>query len=200
MKIKICGLRKLEDALLCERLGTDALGFIFYKSSKRFIEPKDVTSITNRLSPFTAKIGVFVNHSVDEINIISSIAKLNVAQIHSINDNENLSNLSLPYYKTYRVNNSFDFNQLPTNEYFLLDSFIENELGGTGIKFNWELIPKPLLNKVIIAGGITENDLSVLIKINPYGIDLSSSLEDENGHKSELKIKSFFTKLNLLRS
>jgi phosphoribosylanthranilate isomerase len=201
MKIKICGLRKLEDALLCERLGADALGFIFYKSSKRFIEPKYVTSITNRLSPFTAKIGVFVDHSVDEINIISSRAKLKVAQIHSINDDENLSNLALPYYKTYRVNNSFDFNELPTNEYFLLDSFIENEPGGTGVKFDWNLIPNNLLNKAIIAGGINENDLSILLnKIKPYGIDLSSSLEVENGNKSEIKIKSFFTKLHHLRS
>jgi phosphoribosylanthranilate isomerase len=201
MKIKICGIRKLEDALLCESLGADAIGFVLYPQSRRFINPELIHTITKHLSPFTLKMGVFVNHSVDEINRIVKTAKLNVAQIHSIVEDEDLLKIDIPYFNSYRISKSFNFNSIIDNGYFLLDTLDKDNYGGTGVKFDWNLIPNNLLNKAIIAGGINENDLSILLnKIKPYGIDLSSSLEDENGDKSKIKIKSFFTKLHHLRS
>ena len=81
MKVKICGITNLEDALLCESLGADALGFIFYKKSKRFVEPKVVGKIISELSPFTVKVGVFVNEDTNVINKIAVSSGLNVVQL-----------------------------------------------------------------------------------------------------------------------
>lgn len=194
MKVKICGITNVEDAILCERLGADALGFIFYKNSKRYIEPNQVSGIISQLSPFTVKVGVFVNENADMINRIISETKINLVQVHN-DSNISEKDILVPTIKAFRVNNEFDFNILGNfiNNYILLDSYSQNEYGGTGKIFDWNKIPKNIIHKIILAGGISSANIEYICKeIKPVAVDLSSSLEKYPGKKDPEKVSEFF--------
>ena len=203
MKVKICGITNLDDALFAEQLGVDAIGFIFYKQSKRYISPETAKVISQKLSAFTAKVGVFVNETEDEINRIAATAKLNLIQLHGDEKPEMISKLLLPSIKSFRVNEDFKFSILveyPCTNY-LFDTFSQNEFGGTGKTFDWNIIPPLVRKRIIIAGGVSEKNVEeIFTKINPYAVDVSSSLETSPGKKDHIKMKSFFQIINQLRS
>jgi len=202
MKIKVCGITNIEDALRAEALGADALGFVFYNKSKRYISPTEVKIITNKLSPFTMKVGVFVNESPDMINILSEETGINTLQLHGNEQPEILSKLLLPAIKAFRINDDFEFKQLDNYSNFsiLLDTHSNDDYGGTGQTFTWELIPNEIRKKIILAGGISIDNIEILFKkIKPAEIDLSSSLEIEPGKKDNEKMKEFFNKVNQFR-
>lgn len=195
MKVKICGITNLEDALLCEKLGADALGFIFYDKSKRYIQPNSAQDIIKMLSPFTLKVGVFVNEIPENINAISKLAGLNLVQLHGDETPKQIGEINLPTIKAFRVNDDFDFNVLNDykNCYFLFDSYSKTEYGGTGKTFNWNIIPKLLNGKIILSGGISSSNIQRIInEVNPYAVDVSSSVEEYPGKKNEIKLKEFF--------
>lgn len=202
MQVKICGITNLEDALLCCELGADALGFIFYSMSKRFITYEKAKEIINQLPNFIVKVGVFVNHPFEEVNVNAKEIGLNIIQLHGEESPEYINEISLPVIKSFRVNETFDFSRL--DKYpkcsFLLDTFSEHEPGGTGKTFNWETIPKSIRNKIILAGGISvENIESVFREVQPQAVDLSSSVESSPGIKDHKKLKEFFSLVNKMR-
>jgi len=202
MKIKICGITNIEDALAAESLGADAVGFIFYKKSKRYITPEQAENIIKTLSPFTTKVGVFVNETFEIINIISKQTGINVVQLHGDENPDIMKSISLPGIKAFRVDDNFDYKKL--NQYqeysILLDAYSENDYGGTGNKFNWEKIPFEIKNRIILSGGISSDNIEFIYKnINPAAFDLSSSLEIKPGKKDKKKMKNFFNKVNLIR-
>lgn len=202
MKIKICGITNLEDAKLCAELGSDAIGFIFYKQSKRYVEPRIVKEIINHLPPFLTKVGVFVNEDVAEVNSIAEEVGLNIVQLHGDETPEYSNKINLPIIKAFRIKEDFDFSIL--SEYkncsFLLDSFHNDEYGGTGLKFNWDKIPEKIKDKIILAGGVSENNIKQIYQeIRPYAIDVSSSVEVKPGIKDHKRIKRLFEKYNELR-
>ncbi len=202
MKVKICGITNLDDALMCEKLGADALGFIFYKKSKRYIEPKKVKEIINCLSPFTMKVGVFVNETSEDVNKIAKEIQLNVVQLHGDETPGFVERISLPVIKSFRVSINYDFSVLNNykNVFYLLDSHSKEAFGGTGIKFNWNLIPEGLKNKIILAGGVSiENIEEIFRNINPIAVDLTSSLESKPGKKDKERTERFFLKINSLK-
>ena len=202
MKIKVCGITNIEDALRAEALGADALGFIFYKLSKRYVSPVEVKLITKELSPFTTKVGVFVNETLEQINKVSDETGINVVQLHGNEEPDILENLSHPAIKAFRVNDDFDFKKLDNFKdcSILLDAYSENDYGGTGQKFNWEIIPNHIRGIIILSGGIsTENLDDIFKKIKPAAIDLSSSVETVPGKKDTVKMEEFFKKVNQLR-
>ncbi len=202
MKVKICGITNLEDALLAINLGADAVGFIFYEKSKRYIQTQKAAEIISQLPPFVFKVGVFVNESIDQINNIAETAGLNAIQLHGDECPEFAGEIKLPVIKSIRVRNSDDINiieQYP-NCSSLLDSFDKEFYGGTGANFNWDLIPDSTKGKIILAGGVsTENIEKIFYEIKPYAVDLSSSVEEFPGKKSVSKMKDFFSKVNKLR-
>lgn len=203
MKVKICGITNIEDALLAEQLGADAIGFIFYKASKRYISPEAARTISNKLSAFTLKVGVFVNETEDEINSIATTAKLNLIQLHGDEIPELAERLILPSIKSFRMQDAFDFSLLDKypSANFLLDTFTQNEFGGTGKTFDWSIIPLSLRGRIIIAGGVSEKNVEdIFTNINPYAVDVSSSLEISPGKKDHDKMKNFFQIKNQLRS
>jgi phosphoribosylanthranilate isomerase len=202
MKIKICGITNTEDALAAESFGADAVGFIFYKKSKRYVSPEQAEQIIKTLSPFTTKVGVFVDETFEIINKISKQTGINVVQLHGDENLQIMKSISLPVIKAFRVDNNFDYNKL--NQYqeysILLDAYSENNYGGTGNKFNWEKIPFEIKNKIILAGGISSENIEIIYKnINPAAVDLSSSLEIRPGRKDKKKMEKFFNTVNLLR-
>jgi phosphoribosylanthranilate isomerase len=193
LKIKICGITNK----------ADAVGLVFYRGSKRFISPEVASEIIKELSPFTVKVGVFVNEQPEIINEISKKLKINVVQLHGDESPEVVSKINLPVIKCFRVKNGFDFSVLEkyNNASFLLDSFSETEFGGTGKIFKWSLIPDYLRNKIILSGGISVKNIETIYKnIKPAAVDLSSSLELEPGKKDKRKVEEFFQIIKYLRS
>lgn len=202
MKIKTCGITNLEDALLCESEGADALGFILYKKSKRYIEPELVKKIISHLSPFIMKVGVFVNEPPDFINETVAYLNLNSVQLHGEESPEIARKINLPVIKSFRINNEFDFSVLQkySDISFLFDTYSDSDYGGTGKIFNWELIPGEIRGKIILAGGVSINNIeNIFNNIKPAAVDLSSSIESEPGKKDKAKVKEFFKKINYLR-
>ncbi len=202
MKVKICGITNIEDAKYCCNLGTDALGFVFYKKSKRYINYINAKDIIDKLPAFILKVGVFVNNSIEEINEISKIIGLNAVQLHGDESPEFITQINLPVIKSFRINENFDFSILDKFKTcsFLLDSYSKDDYGGTGKNFNWNLIPTHLKNKIILAGGISvENIQYIYNHIKPQAVDLSSSVEIIPGKKDFDKLKRFFKVLNNLR-
>ena len=202
MKIKICGITNIEDALVAETLGADAVGFIFYEKGKRYVAPETVRGITNVLSPFTIKVGVFVDESSEIINAKSKLAGINVVQLHGNEKQDIINSISFPVIKVFRVDNNFDYKMI--DQYngcsILLDIYSEKSYGGTGKQFYWEKIPAKIRNNIILAGGVSlENIESIFKNINPAAVDLSSSLEITPGKKDKKKMEKFFNKINLLR-
>ncbi|MCP5063580.1 MAG: phosphoribosylanthranilate isomerase [Ignavibacteriae bacterium] len=199
MKVKICGITNIEDAMLCYNLGADAIGFIFYERSERYITPEKAKEIIEKLPAFILKVGVFVNESSEKINSISKEIKLNLVQLHGDETPEEIIIIDLPVIKAFRVDDTFDYSIL--SEYkncsFLLDSFDKKDYGGTGKKFDWDKIPNELKNKIILAGGVSTDSIEYICKnVKPSAIDASSSLEIIPGKKDKQKIDDFFKEFN----
>ena len=195
MKIKICGIKTENAAQAVENYGADFIGCIFYKKSRRYIEPEVAAQI---LKPLTRvkKVGVFVDENVSIVNEISELLKLDYVQLHGNENPDYAAQINKPIIKAYRFGENFnidDANNFPC-EFILIDSFVKGQVGGTGQTFNWEnsaekisRITKP----IFIAGGISqENFRDAARTFKPYALDVSGSLEVD-GEKSVEKIKSF---------
>ena len=203
MKVKICGITNLDDAKLSYELGADAIGFIFYEKSKRYIAPEKAKEIIRQIPAFVLKVGVFVNESTDKINNIAKGIKLNLNQLHGNESPEMIADIDLPVIKAFRVSEDFDYSIIKQyyNCSFLLDTYNKNEFGGTGQQFNWKNIPSEIKSEIILAGGISENNIEQICKdVNPYAIDVSSSIEKEPGKKDHKKLKKLFKKIYEIRN
>jgi phosphoribosylanthranilate isomerase len=203
VKVKICGITKLDDALLCSESGADAIGFIFYNKSKRYIQPEEAKSIISELPAFILKVGVFVNENSDTVNKTAKLTGLNAVQLHSDEDMQYLERINYPIIKSFRVHEGFNYETLNSfiNCDWLLDTYSEKEYGGTGEVFDWDLIPENIRNKIILAGGISINNIEeVFRKVKPFMVDLSSSLESSPGRKDKNKVTEFMNKIKELRN
>jgi phosphoribosylanthranilate isomerase len=203
MKVKICGITNYEDAKFCVESGADALGFIFYHKSKRYILPEKAKEIVSKLPAFVFKIGVFVNESLNAVNEIAEKVGLNIVQLHGDESSDYIELIKYPVIKSFRISPDFNFGSIEKykNCNFLLDAYDENYFGGSGKVFNWDIIPQFLRSKIILAGGISEKNIqSIFENINPYAVDIASSLEKSPGIKDHKKIKSFFELYNSLRN
>lgn len=203
MHIKICGITNLDDAILCAENGANALGFVFYKQSKRYINPDAAAEIISNLPPFILKVGVFVNEDPGTINNIIKDTGLNIAQLHGSETVSHTKKICAPVIKSFRVDTNFNWDTINNfkNCTVLLDSFSRNEFGGSGKAFDWNNIPGILCNKIILSGGISIDNIEVVFrKIKPAAVDLSSSLEIEPGKKDSNKVKDFFKLFTLLNS
>jgi len=180
MKIKFCGMTNLDDCLCAQDLGVDYVGFVFYEKSKRYVEPKIVTSIVKHLHVKT--VGVFVDKSVEDIKNIMQECNLDFAQVYEDFEIENR-------IRVFRI-----IDKLPesvSDGLILLDSF-SALVGGSGKSFNWQLLEGfEAVNRAFIAGGISIENAEHLALYRPYGVDLVSSIEMYPGKKDFNKMKSF---------
>lgn len=194
MKIKICGITNLEDALYAAYAGADALGFVFYDKSPRYIDPLYAKDIITQLPPFVQSVGLFVNHSADEINSIASISKIDLAQIHFDISHEEYKQINVKKIKVVRVQNKNDLINL-REDFYLVDAFVEN-YGGEGKRINLDWFQNIDCSKLILAGGLNAENLSQLNGFGFYGVDVSSGVESSKGKKDPAKIKDFIIKAN----
>ncbi|MEM7009808.1 MAG: phosphoribosylanthranilate isomerase [Thermodesulfobacteriota bacterium] len=195
-KVKICGITNLEDAQAAVELGTDALGFIFYKDSKRYVEPQIAGDIISKLPPFITTVGVFVNASVEDISEIQEKTQVSALQLHGDESPEFCSSLQGKIIKVLRVKDKHDLDPLAQYpvEAILLDTYSDKEYGGTGSTFDWGVLKDLKTDKkIILSGGLTPENVSEAIStVRPYAVDVSSGVEASAGKKDHIKLKQFF--------
>ncbi len=198
MRVKICGITNLEDALNAIEFGADALGFVFYEKSPRYIEPKVAREIITKLPPFVQSIGLFVNVSSDLVNLISNQCKINLAQIH-FEANENFfKKLKIPHLKVVRASSKEDILKFES-EYRIVDAFVES-YGGEGKRVNLDWFSKVDCSKIILAGGLSCENVVEVLDFGFYGVDVSSGVESYKGKKDKKKLENFLKKVKRVNS
>ncbi|HTZ17457.1 MAG TPA: phosphoribosylanthranilate isomerase [Dissulfurispiraceae bacterium] len=198
MKVKICGITNLEDALAAVEYGADALGFVFYPKSPRVVTPEKAKEIVAQLPPFITTVGVFVNEDPVKIKAVMTSTHLSVVQLHG-EESPAQCTLWTPTVKAFRVKDFVDLK--PLEQYkcmsaYLLDTFAPSSYGGTGQIFNWDIaLEAKKFGPIILAGGLTTDNVEKAVRwVMPYAVDVSSGVEAEKGKKDLQKMKEFIDK------
>jgi phosphoribosylanthranilate isomerase len=186
----------VEDALDAIDAGVDAIGLVFYAQSPRYVSVEQAQKIAEAIPPFVSVVGLFVNATKSEIESILSKVRLDILQFHGDESAQDCEQINLPYYKAIRVKTDTNLVQCAVEfsgaKALLLDAFSESTFGGTGQTFDWSLIPKNLTKPVILAGGLTpENVTSAINQVRPYAVDVSGGVEARKGIKDAAKIAAF---------
>ncbi|MGB0781632.1 MAG: phosphoribosylanthranilate isomerase [Marinomonas sp.] len=195
-KVKICGITNMDDAQMACGHGADALGFVFYEKSPRYIAPEKANAIVAQLPPFVTPVALFVDAEASLIDSVIAGSSRWVIQFHGDESEQECLSYQRPYIKALRVRDGDDvaflFTQYPSASAMLLDAFKEGVPGGTGEVFNWSLIPDELSKPIVLAGGLTPNNVNQAIaQVSPYAVDVSGGVELSKGLKSESKVKEF---------
>ncbi len=189
MKVKICGITNYDDAMYAADAGTDALGFVFYPKSPRFISYEECAKIIEKLPPFITKVGLFVNNTKEEIEKGFLLSKIDIAQIHFDVDETFLQKLNVKYLPVVRAKKAEDIEKYASS-FRIIDAFTP-EYGGSGKRVNLEWFKNKDCSKIILAGGLTPQNLDQIQGFNFYGVDVSSGVEAYKGKKDFLKVKQF---------
>ena len=197
MRVKICGITNLQDALDAVNSGANALGFVFYANSPRYITPLKAKEIVEKLPPFVQAVGLFVNENENFINEICNESKMQLAQIIDDNDILNYELLTTKYIKVLRVKSQEDLKNL-NSDYYLVDAFVEG-FGGEGKRVALEWFEHMDCSKFILAGGLTSNNLKEIDGYGFYGVDVSSGVEESKGKKSKQKMIDFVKEANEIK-
>ncbi len=195
MRVKICGITRLRDALVAVECGADALGFVFAPGSPRFVPPERVREIVRKIPPYVSTVGVFVDAGEEEVNRIVERSGVGAAQFHGSEEPAFLRRFSFPVVKAFRVNAEFDpeILQRYPGPAFLLDACKDRGTRGFGQTFDWSVAARAAkYGRIILAGGLTaENVGRAIEEVRPYAVDVSSGVESSAGIKDERKIVSF---------
>jgi phosphoribosylanthranilate isomerase len=195
MRTKICGITNLEDAHDAINAGVNALGFVFYPKSPRYITPENALNIVKQLPPFVQCVALFVNENPQTINEICKMAKMDIAQIISEDDSAlYYEKLETKYVKVVRAQCENDIVKYK-NEYILVDAFVE-EFGGKGKRVALEWFKNVDCSRIILAGGLNESNLSELKGYDFYAVDVSSGVEASKGKKDKSKMINFVKAAN----
>jgi phosphoribosylanthranilate isomerase len=196
LRIKICGITNVVDAVAAVDAGADALGFMFFDKSKRHVTAGAVAEIVRELPPLVAKVGVFVNPTADFVHETIEVARIDTIQLHGEETPEFCAQFPLKVIKAFRVKDHETLRDcLHYREHaWLLDSYVEGALGGTGVTFNWDVAVEAtrLSRMVMLAGGLkVETVAGAVAKVRPYAVDVSSGVEAAPGKKNPAKIRAF---------
>jgi len=200
-RVKICGITRIEDALEAIKAGADALGFVFYKPSPRYITPERAADIIRQLPPFVTTVALFVNEPEEGIYRILSTTRCDLLQFHGDESPDFCESFNRPWIKALRVKDAKTLSeqllQYTGARALLLDSYRAGVPGGTGETFNWELIPSHPPRPIILAGGLTPDNISTAVQqLQPYGVDVSGGVEAQKGIKDPVKIHAFIRGAN----
>ena len=196
VKVKICGITNLEDALCASDAGADALGFVFHEPSPRCVSLETAAAIARKLPPHVVKVGVFVD--APEERVLRAIAgcSLNLLQFHGHEAPDYCLEFGLMSMKAFRIKDAASLQELakyPTDAW-LLDSYVEGRSGGTGQRFNWELArqARDLGRPIFLAGGLTPQNVAEAVQlVQPYAVDVSSGVESAPGKKDHQQVGAF---------
>lgn len=189
MWVKICGITNLEDALCAIDAGADALGFVFYSKSPRYITPKNAKHIAAQLPLDVKKIGLFVDVTPEEIGVICKEAQMDMAQIHFDVDKAFWSALKVPFLRVVRAKDASDIGQYK-GLIRLVDAYVDG-FGGAGQQIDLSLFENADRENIILAGGLTPENVAQMKPLGFYGVDVSSGVEKSKGIKDHNKVRAF---------
>ncbi|KIY39067.1 N-(5'-phosphoribosyl)anthranilate isomerase [Pseudomonas sp. 10-1B] len=196
VRSKICGITRIEDALAAAEAGADAIGFVFYANSPRAVDVRQARAIIAELPPFVSTVGLFVNASRCELNEILEVVPLDLLQFHGDETPQDCEGYHRPWIKALRVRPGDDLEaacQLYAGARgMLLDTYVPGVPGGTGEAFDWSLVPAHLSKPIILAGGLSADNVGQAIaQVRPYAVDVSGGVEQAKGIKDAAKIEAF---------
>ncbi|AHL76033.1 N-(5'-phosphoribosyl)anthranilate isomerase [Stutzerimonas stutzeri] len=196
VRSKICGITRIEDALVAAAAGADAIGLVFYAKSPRAVSISQARAIIAALPPFVTTVGLFVNASRCELNEILDAVPLDMLQFHGDETPTDCEGFHRPWYKALRVLPGEDIRAQATRyvgaSAILLDTFVAGVPGGTGEVFDWSLIPADLPKPLILAGGLTPRNVQqALAEVRPFAVDVSGGVEASKGIKDAESVREF---------
>jgi phosphoribosylanthranilate isomerase len=195
-RVKICGVTRVEDAVAAATAGADAIGLVFYAKSPRFVSLSRALEICQALPPFITTVGLFVDAAADDVQAILAAAPIDLLQFHGEESPEYCAQFGKPFMKAVRVRPDLDLIQYATlykaANALLLDAYVPGKAGGTGMTFDWKLIPKELAANIVLSGGLTPGNVADAVKaVRPWAVDVSSGVEASPGVKDDAKISEF---------
>jgi len=204
-RAKICGITRLDDALAAVAAGADALGFVFYPPSPRHLSVERAAEIAGRVPPFVTRVGLFVNADAETIAEAVERVGIDLIQFHGNECADYCASHGRPFIKAVRMRDDVDLmaerERYRAASALLLDAYRPNVPGGTGDTFDWARIPEQLAGEVILAGGLTpENVADAIRTVHPYAVDVSGGVERDKGIKDPDKIRRFMQGVYLGRT
>jgi phosphoribosylanthranilate isomerase len=198
VRVKICGITNLEDAKFAIEAGADAIGFVFYDKSPRFIDINNAAYIISNSSPFINFVGLFVDADESYVKKVLDRVSISTLQFHGQESEQACAIYNRPYIKAIRMAESINLPEQCQNYSsaagLLLDTYVKDVPGGTGLSFDWEMIPNDLDKPIILAGGLNETNVKEAVsRVQPYAVDVSGGVEKEKGIKDPVKIKKFIS-------
>jgi phosphoribosylanthranilate isomerase len=196
IRVKICGITRVEDAQDAVSCGADAVGLVFYPDSPRFVSLEQARSIVGVVAPFVTVVGLFVNPDPEQVQDVISNVPLGLLQFHGQETNAECKAYGLPFIKSIAMHEGTDsqaaMESYPDAAGFLLDAWQPQTHGGSGITFDWRQVPENPPAPLILAGGLTPENINTAIKaVSPYAVDVSSGVESAKGIKSADKMLAF---------
>lgn len=194
-RIKICGLTRIGDVLTAVDAGADAIGFVFYPPSPRFVDGEKAAGLARLLPPFVTAVGLFVNAEPWTVRETLAAVPLHLLQFHGDEDEAYCRQFDRPYVKAARMRPGFDLLQyaaaFPSAQAILVDAFVEG-YGGGGKAFDWNLIPSALPKPIILSGGLDAGNVGEAVRrVRLAAVDVSSGVEAARGIKDAEKIRAF---------
>lgn len=195
-RIKICGITRNEDAAAAAKAGADALGFVLYRNSPRFVDPQRAKAIADRIPPFISTVGLFVDANAAEVEASLGVFRVDYLQFHGDETPDYCRQFGVPFVKAIRVRPGVDLLQYAINfgaaRALLLDAFVAGVPGGTGQGFDWSLIPRNLPLPIVLSGGLSPSNITEAVRtVRPWAVDVSSGVEVTKGIKDAEKIRQF---------
>jgi phosphoribosylanthranilate isomerase len=196
VRVKICGITRAQDAVAAIDAGADALGFMFFEDSRRNVSPATAAKIIRELPPFVARVGVFVNPTKEFVQATLQSTGIDTLQFHGEEASEFCAQFGVKAIKAFRIRDHDSLRRCAAYRdcAWLLDSFVDGALGGTGVAFDWELATEVVrVNRmVILAGGLKVQTVTEAVRrVRPYAVDVSSGVESEPGKKDHAMIRDF---------
>ncbi len=200
-RIKFCGMTRQQDVQLAVELGVDALGLVFVDKSERNVEIEQAQKLISAIPPFIVKVGLFMNANATDVTSKLQSLNLNLLQFHGDEDEIFCKQFDMPYLKAIPMGSvaSIDafISKFPTATGFLLDSHSQGQMGGSGEKFSWQNVPQNIAKPLILAGGLTpENVHQAKSIVQPYAVDVSSGIETSKGIKDPAKMAKFIKEVH----
>lgn len=198
---KFCGITNVKDAINAQNLGCNAVGFVFVKKSKRYIDAITSKKIINKINPSILTVALFADNSADEIADILNKCSFHVLQFHGSETVEFCSQWNTPYWKAIPMADDINpieyAKQYSNAQAYLIDNYGTKKSGGSGERFNWKNMPHDIDNKWILAGGLSPDNIQQAVnETNIKSFDVSSGIEKYPGIKSKHKMKLFLKNLN----
>jgi phosphoribosylanthranilate isomerase len=198
--VKVCGITNVQDAQLAVEFGASAIGMVFWPESPRFVDPKKAAIVRSVLPPSVLPVGVFVDQSVSYVRRVAEIIHLGAVQLHGCESYEYCQSIGLPIIKAVTVENGklmTALSDVPETATVLLDAHDPVKKGGTGKSIDWEYARSVARSrKVILSGGLRPETVALGVRtVQPFGVDVSSGVEEYPGRKDPARLRSFFKAL-----